>query len=65
MIRFSITLSTIRAAIGDISNIPKGGMIFLKIFRYGSQIASKNSTIKLFLIWGNHEVKIYANMLYS
>jgi hypothetical protein len=53
-----IILSPINAIIGEISNMPKGGIIFLKIFKYGSQIAAKNSTIILFLICGTHEVRI-------
>ena len=52
IIIFSIILNTISAATGEISNIPNGGIIFLKNFKYGSQIASRNSTIKLFFyLW--------------
>lgn len=46
------------ATIGEISIIPKGGMIRRKGSKYGSQILARNCPITDSLAFGNHESKM-------
>ena len=44
------------------SIIPTGGINFLNSFKYGSQIAVKNSPIKVFLTCGTQDIITYAKI---
>jgi hypothetical protein len=50
--------NTRKATIGEISIIPKGGIILLNGSKYGSQIRAKNLPKAVSLAFGNQDNKI-------